>query len=450
MAAGREYVAMYDFQARTRGDLGFYKGDILELVSSADPNWWQARNKSGQVGAIPSNYVKQTNTLAAEDWFHGKLSRTRAELLIRQGPLGSFLVRNSESKKGYAITAKSKDGNINNFRVKEKKHSDGSIEYHISKQQRFNSLVDLINHHKRNAVGEFPALGIPAPHVDVPQTVGLGRDTWEIPRDSILLDKRLGQGQFGEVYKGTWNKTTPVAVKTLKPGTMEKEAFLKEANLMKNMRHPKLLQLLAVCTESEPMYIVLELMKNGSLLDYLHEKGRALDIHILIDISLQVAVGMAYLESKNFIHRDLAARNVLVGDNNVCKIADFGLARAIETDLYVASEGSKMPVKWSAPEAVQYSKFSIKSDVWSYGILLTEIVTHGRIPYPGMPNQKVIEKVERGYRMEKPVNCPQLLYDLMLDCWKMDPVERPTFESIQWRLEEYYEESSYRDADSVF
>merc|ERR1712193_550296 len=126
-----------------------------------------------------------------------------------------------------------------------------------------------------------------------------------------------------------------------------------------------------------------ELMKNGSLLEYLQGKGRTLKLAQLIDMSAQIASGMAYLESQNYIHRDLAARNVLVGDNNIAKVADFGLARVIVENEYTAHEGAKFPIKWTAPEAALRNKFSIKSDVWSFGILLTEVVTYGRIPYPG-------------------------------------------------------------------
>ena len=152
---------------------------------------------------------------------------------------------------------------------------------------------------------------------------------------------------------------------------------------MKKLRHPKLIQLYAVCTLEEPIYIITELMKNGSLLEHLQGKGRTLKLPQLIDMSAQIASGMAYLESQNYIHRDLAARNVLVGENNIVKIADFGLARLIKEDEYEARVGARFPIKWTAPEAANYSKFSIKSDVWSFGILLTELVTYGRIPYPG-------------------------------------------------------------------
>ena len=151
-------------------------------------------------------------------------------------------------------------------------------------------------------------------------------------------------------------------------------------------------------------------------------KGRNLKLPQLIDMSAQIAAGMAYLESQNYIHRDLAARNVLVGDNNIVKIADFGLARLIKEDEYEARVGARFPIKWTAPEAANYSRFSIKSDVWSFGILLTELVTYGRLPYPGMTNAEVLSQVEHGYRMPMPPNCNPALYEIMLECWHKDPV----------------------------
>ena len=274
---------------------------------------------------------------------------------------------------------------------------------------------------------------------------------------------------------------------------------------MKKLRHPKLIQLYAVCTLEEPIYIITELMKNGSLLEHLQGKGRTLKLPQLIDMSAQIASGMAYLESQNYIHRDLAARNVLVGENNIVKIADFGLARLIKEDEYEARVGARFPIKWTAPEAANYSKFSIKSDVWSFGILLTELVTYGRIPYPGkffqfqnwgtlgagpfqtpkvtydyvtsrgqgkrgrttssyivmalsvsvisiagMTNAEVLHQVEHGYRMQAPQGCPPQLYDIMLECWHKDPIKRPTFETLQWQLEDFFtlSDSEYKEASA--
>lgn len=284
-----------------------------------------------------------------------------------------------------------------------------------------------------------------------PQTQGLAKDAWEIPRESLRLEVKLGQGCFGEVWMGTWNGTTKVAIKTLKPGTMMPEAFLQEAQIMKKLRHDKLVPLYAVVSE-EPIYIVTEFMTKGSLLDFLKEgEGKFLKLPQLVDMAAQIADGMAYIERMNYIHRDLRAANILVGDNLVCKIADFGLARLIEDNEYTARQGAKFPIKWTAPEAALYGRFTIKSDVWSFGILLTELVTKGRVPYPGMVNREVLEQVERGYRMPCPQGCPESLHELMKLCWKKDPDERPTFEYIQSFLEDYFTatEPQYQPGDNL-
>ena len=233
---------------------------------------------------------------------------------------------------------------------------------------------------------------------------------------------------------GLWNNTESVAVKTFKTGSMSD--FLVEAQIMKKLRHKKIIQLYAACTKREPLYIVMELMMYGRLQDYLQEgKGRHLKLPRLIDIGSQIACGMAYLERQHYIHRELAAKNVLVGEGGLVKIANFGLARQMnhesKTDL-------RLLIRWTAPEALQYKRFSIKSDVWSFGIVLWEVVTYGREPYPGMKNEEVKTKVKEGYHMPHLSQCPDPLYQIMLNCWKTVPEERPTFESLQHQLENYF------------
>ena len=146
---------------------------------------------------------------------------------------------------------------------------------------------------------------------------------------------------------------------------------------------------------------------------------------------------MSYLEQHNYIHRDLAARNVLVGEGNTCKVADFGLARLIKEDIYeVLDAAAKFPIKWTAPEAALYNRFSIKSEVWSFGVVISEVLTKGAMPYPGMNNRQVLEAVDRGYRMPKPDGCPDTLYEIMLSCWKDEPESRWTFDYLQSALED--------------
>ncbi|XP_055794287.1 tyrosine-protein kinase SRK2-like [Salvelinus fontinalis] len=268
-------------------------------------------------------------------------------------------------------------------------------------------------------------------------------DPWEINRSAIKLGKRLGEGYFGVVYQGLYNNT-PVAVKTLRRGTMDPRDFLKEAQIMKTMEHPNLIRLLAVCTK-EPIYIITELMKNGSLLDYLKVRVGRLHLYDQIEMAAQVASGMAYLEMKNYIHRDLAARNVLVGENNVYKVADFGLARVLQatpmlsnqTKMYYISVGKAIfPLRWTAPEAIANERFTIKCDVWSFGILLYEIMTFGEIPYPNMTNCQVKQMVPNGYRMPCPVEhyCSEDMYKIMWDCWEENKYDRPTFNTLKMRL----------------
>ncbi|NXE70520.1 BLK kinase, partial [Calcarius ornatus] len=294
-------------------------------------------------------------------WYFRTLSRKDAErLLLSSGnKVGSFLVRESETTKdAYSLSVRDNNSAhgdiIKHYRIRS---LDGGG-YYISPRMTFSSLPELIHHYSR--------------------------DEWEIPREALKLVKKLGSGQFGEVWMGYYKNNIKVAVKTMKEGSMDPDAFLAEANLMKKLQHNKLVRLYAVVTK-QPIYIVTEYMANGCLLDFLKtEEGSQLNLPKLIDISAQVGAQWVGKGSKrmNFIHRDLRAANILVSETLCCKIADFGLARLIENE-YLAQEGAKFPIKWTAPEAINYGVFTIKSDVWSFGILLTEIITFGRIPYPG-------------------------------------------------------------------
>ena len=350
---------------------------------------------------------------------------------------GSFLVCNSETTPGnYTLSIRDTE-KVKHYKIR--KLDVGG--FFVTRRVTFQTIPELVQYYKKQADGLCVNLKAPCFISDKPQIAGLSKEdnnTWEIDRKSIRFVKKLGAGQFAEVWMGIWNGTTKVAVKTLKPDTMGTSEFLEEAAFMKKLRHPKLIQLYAVCTQEEPIYIIMELMKHGSLLEYLRGDGRSLKLPQLIDMGAQVAAGMAYLEEKNYVHREVAARNVLVGEHLICKVADFGLARVIDEDIYESHTGAKFPIKWAAPEAAMYSRFTIKSDVWSYGILLYELITYGRFPYPGMNNAQVLKVLQDGYRMPCPMGCPEQLYEIMRECWRDDAASRPTFETLQWRLEEFF------------
>ena len=350
---------------------------------------------------------------------------------------GSFLVRYSEVTSGdFSLSIRDTE-KVRHYKIR--RLDVGG--FFVTRRVTFEAIPELVDYYRKQADGLCINLKAPCLISEKPQTAGLSREAneaWEIDRKSIRFVKKLGADQFADVWMGIWNNTTEVAVKALKPGTMGASEFFEEAAVMKKFRHQKLIQLYAVCTKEEPIYIITELMKHGSLLEYLRGDGRSLKLPQLIDMGAQVASGMAYLEEKNYIHRDLAARNVLVGEYLICKVADFGLARVIDKNIYEAHTGAKFPIKWTALEAAMYGHFTIKSDVWSFGILLYELITYGRFPYHRMNNTQVLEALQTGYRMPCPMGCPEQLYEIMRECWKDNAASRPTFETLQWRLKEFF------------
>lgn len=229
-------------------------------------------------------------------------------------------------------------------------------------------------------------------------------------------------------------------MKILKEQSVSTDGLLAEASIMKQFRHPGLLTLYGVCSQTEPVYLVVEYMTNGDLLNYLrNDDGNKLKLSDLVDMAVQISSGMQHLESKNLVHRDLAARNVLVANNNIVKISDFGLARLLQENRYNDNFTSNIAYKWSAPEAIFFREFTTKSDVWSYGIFLMELFTYGMMPYPGIRNDEVIRRVRDGYRMEKPDIVPDDVYNIMQMCWKEKPKERISFSELTNFFNEYSE-----------
>jgi len=269
------------------------------------------------------------------------------------------------------------------------------------------------------------------------------RDNWEIDYTQIIMGRELGRGAFGTVHYATW-RNAECAVKQLLLNAKNEETlqmFLKEANNMKKIRpHAKVVAMFGVCTNPEyPLCIVTEFLIDGNLYDYLHNASNEINGDVVVAMATDVASGMSHLHEEGIIHCDLACRNLLiiVGKSTIfVKVADFGLSKMAESGIYDASSDKKFPVKWSSPEVLNSGKLSRASDVWSYGVVLYEMLER-RIPYAGMSNQEVIKFVcDQDKRLAKPTKIPYppLLYSIMQDCFKKDPKSRPTFPVIYSQL----------------
>ncbi|KAM9761307.1 ephrin type-B receptor 1-like isoform 2-T2 [Menidia menidia] len=262
----------------------------------------------------------------------------------------------------------------------------------------------------------------------------------EIDPSCVKIEEVIGSGEFGEVYKGrlkpVGKKEIPVAIKTLKVGYSERQRrdFLAEASIMGQFDQPNIIRLEGVVTKSRPTMIITEFMENGALDSFLRQNDGQFPVIQLVGMLRGIASGMRYLAEMSYVHRDLAARNILVNSNLVCKVSDFGLSRYLEEDTsdptYTSSLGGKIPVRWTAPEAIAYRKFTSASDVWSYGIVTWEVMAYGERPYWDMSNQDVINAIEQDFRLPAPMDCPVVLHQLMLDCWQKDRNARPKFPDI--------------------
>eukprot|EP01119_Soliformovum_irregulare_P002202 TRINITY_DN1246_c0_g2_i1.p1 TRINITY_DN1246_c0_g2~~TRINITY_DN1246_c0_g2_i1.p1 ORF type:complete len:844 (+),score=234.65 TRINITY_DN1246_c0_g2_i1:364-2532(+) len=257
--------------------------------------------------------------------------------------------------------------------------------------------------------------------------------------EDIQVQEKLGEGKFGEVYRGIWEKTTPVALKKLRADDC-KQDFDREMKFLSNFAHRNIVQFLGIFVENSNRYIVTEFLELGSLDNFLYGNSQ-LEARQLLSMARDAAAGMNYLSNQGIIHRDLAARNLLVlpGSQDSqyrVKVADFGMARVIksETEYYNTSQINVVPVKWTAIEAIERGKFSSQSDVWSFGVVLWEIFSFGRTPFPALSNAEAFQKIKQGQRLEQPDRCPDEVYMMAMHCWSMKPQDRPTFLQLFERI----------------
>ncbi|KAH8857334.1 Tyrosine-protein kinase Fer [Schistosoma japonicum] len=393
-----------------------------------------------------------------EPWFHGVLPRAEVERLLQNQ--GDFLVRQTSKRASGRDTLAhwngTKDdlinGNSNEVVSNKDVNLDGTVlrmvlsvfwhghrhfilyggpesgeGWHLE-DGHFPTIRELIEYHMKT---QTPVTAKSGACLITP----ISRPDWELDNRDVQLLQKIGQGNFGDVYRGVYNGCE-VAVKTCRVDMTASDLrrkFLQGETTALNFNHPNIVKLVGIAVQSYPIMIVMEYVPGGSLLSHLRKSKNALPVMKLLQMSLDAACGMMYLEARNCIHRDLAARNCLISNDGQLKIADFGMSR--EEHIYELSDKrGQIPIKWTAPEALRTGRYTIKCDVWSYGVLLWEIFTFGDVPYRNWSNQQTRDMIESGYRLPAPDLMPVWLRTIMNHCWHDEPLNRPSFLKISQEI----------------
>jgi fyn-related kinase len=357
-------------------------------------------------------------------------------VMTSSNQLGSFLVRQNKDTGIFSVTIRDQD-KPRHYHIH--KQENGTL--FVSEQCSFRSISDLVQHHSKKANGLFTVLAKPC---IVPHCI--------TDRAEVTWDEKLATGQFSEVWKGQW-KGEAVTINKIISGSVSSLDLLDKCAFLKTIDHENLIQFRAMHTNSEPYIVITECTVNGNLKEYLPSQFESKDFKMaeLIKISEQVAAAMQYLEEQNCIHQDLAAKNVMIEINNEeawsiqCKLNVYPYVHKLSEDgaFYDLPSGT-VPIRWSPQEAILKNRINIKSNVWSFGIFIWEIIHYCRgYPYPETAEAEVLEKLKQGYRMPRPLGCPEELYSLLCNCWKEDADSRPTFDTLHWQLRDFYTSDSF-------
>ncbi|OCT97615.1 tyrosine-protein kinase ZAP-70 [Xenopus laevis] len=423
-------------------------------------------------------------------WYHGTISRDEAERKLYSGaqPDGKFLMRERKENGTYALSVMY-GKTVYHYKIDQ----DKSGKYSIPEGTKFDTLWQLVEYLKLKSDGIIAVLKeacpnastfsltpaaappslpkirqvasnsdgySPEPFIGKSRILPMDTSVYESPysdpeelkerklfvkRELLLIDEvELGSGNFGCVKKGVYKlkkRQIDVAIKVLKVQEEKnvRDEMMKEAEIMHQLDNPYIVRMIGVC-EAENLMLVMEMASGGPLNKFLGAKKDTISISNVIELMHQVSMGMKYLEGKNFVHRDLAARNVLMVNQHYAKISDFGLSKALAADdsYYKAKSFGKWPLKWYAPECINYRKFSSRSDVWSYGITMWEAFSYGQKPYKKLKGTEVMSFIERKERLACPAGCPPEMYQVMLDCWIFKMEDRPNFENVEYRMRLYY------------
>lgn len=409
-------------------------------------------------------------------WYHGKIDRKEGERRLFSGaqPDGKFLVRQREDSSTFALSMVY-GKTVYHYRILE----DKSGKISMPEGTKFDTIWQLVEYLKMKPDGLVTVLGEACVNLratektpDLPgreRRQGTNKYTppptalpmdcngfnpyhnpndikkFNIQRDQLLIDEvELGSGNFGCVKKGVYKSELgqlDVAIKVLKSDNekLVKEEMMREAEIMHQLSNPFIVRMLGLCN-AEHLMLVMEMASAGPLNKYLSTNKDTVAVENIVNLMHQVSMGMKYLEEKNFVHRDLAARNVLLVNQQFAKISDFGLSKALGADdnYYKARTAGKWPLKWYAPESINYHKFSSKSDVWSYGVTMWEAFTYGGKPYKKMKGNEVIHFIKNNNRLECPPACPEQMYKLMSECWTYKHEDRPDFKKVEESMRTYY------------